>query len=560
MSDISNNQTRLTQFWDYLTRPNPRVPPLMQGRSRMLAILVMFTLPVIWLVSGWGWSAGHTQALQLAVPVVFLAVFFINRAGYYRLAAWLCILWLAFQPFFYLLQIPVTSFAASTFDAIWLLAPILVCYILLGVREYVLTLLLVFGLIIAVLLLNPAVTVTTLSITLLLLFWVAILQLVASVTRRNDIHAQLGASATIAESEARYRTLFSATLDGIVVHQNGLIVDYNKAFTELTGYSALELKGKSALELYAPEERERAVQWMQSTLPYQAQGMRKDGSRYWASVHGQPITVGGQVMRIATVTDITQRKEAEQQHMRLTIEQEKVQVLQRFIDNLSHDLRTPLSTINTGLYLISRMKDDPVRLDAQIASVQDQVSHLVRLIDDMLVMSSLDRRATGEYKFGWRDINQVIALAVEEETSQALRKRQALTFEGAEGLPEVLLDELEFRRLMKHLLQNAINFTPEGGTIAVTTGSEDEEIIVSVRDTGIGISFSERSLIFDYFYRADESRSPETGGTGLGLTIVQRITDAHNGRIEVESAPGQGSVFRVRLPVTRRPALAAESG
>ncbi|MFN8377914.1 MAG: PAS domain-containing sensor histidine kinase [Anaerolineae bacterium] len=552
MPDATLARTRLTDFWNFLTRPNPRVPLLKRARSRMLAILLMFTLPVAWLTSEWGWTVGQNKAFQLAVPVVFLTIYLVNRAGYFRLAVWLCILALVVRPLLYLLTTPVSSVGAVTFGAIWLVAPILVCYVLLSVRDFVLTLLLVLGVIIAVLLLNSAVTFATLSIALLLLFWTAALLLVASVLRRDDVRSQLAHNEIVVESEARYRTLFSATLDGIVVHRNGIVVDCNRAFADLTGYTEAELKGMPALELYAPEERERAVHWMQSSLPYQTQGMRKDGSRYWASVHGQPIMVNGQAMRIATVTDITQRKEAEQQQVRLSIEQEKVQVLQRFIDNLSHDLRTPLSTINTGLYLIRKMKDDPERLDAQVVSVQEQVSHLVRLIDDMLVMSTLDRRATGEYKFAWRDINAVIALAVEEETSQALRKRQTLTFEGAEGLPEALLDTAEFRRLMKHLIQNAINFTPDGGTITVTTSSEDEEIVVSVTDTGIGISTKDRPLIFDYFYRADTSRSPETGGTGLGLTIARRITDAHNGRIEVESTPGLGSTFRVRLPVTRR--------
>ena len=525
----------------------------------MLAAFVMFTLPVAWVVSGWGWSAEMTAVFRLAVLIVFPVIFFINRAGYFRAAVWLCVLWLALRPFLFLLTIPAAVMGAVTFGAIWLLAPILVCYVLLSVRDFILSLLLVLGLIIAALLLNPAVTFASLSITLLLLLWVAILLLVASVFRRNDVRSQLAAIAGVAESEARYRTLFSATLDGVVVHQNGLVVDCNRAFTELTGFSEAELIGKPALDLYAPEERERALQWMQSGQPYQAQGMRKDGSRYWAAVHGQPIQIGGQTMRIATVTDITQRKEAELQQVRLSVEQEKVEVLQQFIDNLSHDLRTPLSTINTGLYLIRRMKDDPERLDAQVAGVQEQVSHLVRLIDDMLVMSTLDRRATGEYQFAWRDINAEIADTVQEEMSQALRKRQVLTFEGEAGLPEALLDMAEFRRLMKHLIQNAINFTPEGGTVTVTTRSDQEEIVVTVRDNGIGISSEDRPLIFDYFYRADAARSPETGGTGLGLTIAQRIVDAHNGSIVVESTPGEGSTFLVRLPVTRRRASAASS-
>jgi PAS domain S-box-containing protein len=518
----------------------------------MLAILVLITLPVVWLVGSWAWPGTSLQVLRLSTPLVFGAVYFVNRAGYFQAAAWLCILALALQPFTYLLALPVVTYATVLFGAIWLLAPVLVCYVLLGVREFVLTLLLVFSLISAVLILHPEVTFASLSIALTLLFWASAILLVAAVMRRDDVNHWLMEAEARAESEARYHTLFSATVDGVVVHQNGVVIDCNEAFVELVGYSRDEIIGMQALAFYAPEERGRAPQWMESPEPYQAQGMRKDGSRFWASIQGRPIQIGGQAMRIATVTDITQRKEAEKQQVRLSVEQEKVLVLQRFINNLSHDLRTPLSTINTGLYLIRKVKDDPERLDTHIARVQEQVAHLESMIDDMLVMSTLDRRATGEYKFAWRDINLVVEQAVQEETSQALRKRQTLSFEGAQGLPEALLDAGEFKRLIKHLIQNAINFTPDGGEITVWTASDEEEIVVSVRDTGIGISPQERTRIFDYFYRADESRSPDTGGTGLGLTIAQRICDAHNGRIEVESTPGKGSTFRVRLPVTRR--------
>jgi PAS domain S-box-containing protein len=538
--------------WDALTRPHPRVPPLQRARARTLAILVLITLPVLWLVSSWAWPNTSLQVLQLLTPVAFAVIYFANRFGYFYAAAWLFILALALQPALYLIALPVKTFETVTFGAIWLLAPVLVCYVLLNVRELVLTLLLVFSLISGVLILNPGVTFSSLSISLLMLFWISAVLLVSSVSRREDVRRQLQNADRLLESDTRYRTLFAATMDGIVVHQNGVVVDCNHAFAELVGYPQDEIIGKQALEFYAPEERERAVRWMTSTEPYQTQGVRKDGTRFWASIQGQPIQINGRTMRIATVTDITQRKEAEKQQVRLAVEQEKVVVLQRFISNLSHDLRTPLSTLNTGLYLIRKVKDDPDRLDAHISRVQEQVAHLESMIDDMLVMSTLDRRATGEYKFAWRDVNLVVGRAVEEEMSQALRKRQALTFEGKDGLPEALLDASEFKRLMKHLIQNAINFTPDGGQIAVWTARDEEEIVVSVRDTGIGISPQDRARIFDYFYRADEARSPDTGGTGLGLTIAQRICDAHNGRIEVESAPGEGSTFRVRLPVTRR--------
>lgn len=286
---LTEKRSGVERGWDALTRPHGRVPPLQRARARALAILVLITLPVLWLVSSWAWPDTALQALRLVTPIAFVVIYIANRAGYFYAAAWLFVLVLALQPALYLVALPVATFETVTFGAMWLLAPVLVCYVLLNVRELVLTLLLVFSLISAVLMLNPAVTFSSLSISLLMLFWIAAVLLVSSVSRREDVRRQLQYADRLLESDTRYRTLFAATMDGIVVHQNGVVVDCNQAFAELVGYPPEEIIGKQALEFYAPEERERAVRWMTSTEPYQTQGVRKDGSRFWASVQGQPI-------------------------------------------------------------------------------------------------------------------------------------------------------------------------------------------------------------------------------------------------------------------------------
>jgi two-component system phosphate regulon sensor histidine kinase PhoR len=101
---------------------------------------------------------------------------------------------------------------------------------------------------------------------------------------------------------------------------------------------------------------------------------------------------------------------------------------------------------------------------------------------------------------------------------------------------------------MTNLIENAVNYTPDGGAVSVQTWSEDSKIVVEVRDTGIGIGDEDLPHIFEHFYRSDRARSTNTGGTGLGLAMVRRIVEIHRGRIEVESAAGKGSTFRVYLP------------
>jgi PAS domain S-box-containing protein len=536
---------------DMITRPNPRLPADVQGRSRLLASLLLIATPAMFLVSTWGWMGTPLQIFLIAAIVVLPPAFLLNRAGFFEAGAWISILYLGALPFVYLTTLQVDSFEAVSFAAIWLLAPMFVTYILLELRALILTVLGVVTAIVFILVFNPHVTLTYLSMGLLFLSWSTVLLLISALLRQRETRERHTQSQALIESEARYRTIFNAALEGIIIHQNGRVITCNPAFAQLLGYDEGEIPGMDALAFYAPEERERAVDRMKSVEPYQTQGIRKDGTRFWAEVHGRPIMMDGQLVRVATVSDITARKGAEQQQLNLAIEQEKVKLLQRFITSISHDLRTPLSTINTGLYLIERVKDDPDRFRQQIASVQAQVQHLDRLIDDLLSMSRLDRRKTADYRFALHPVNDLVRAVVNDLSPQAVDKRQTLTFTGADDLPRTLADESELRRMFQHILQNAISFTPEGGKVDVVTALQGDDILIQIRDTGIGIASEERGQIFDYFYRGDAARNPDTGGVGLGLTIARRICQAHNGRIEVESTPGVGSTFSIYLPVTR---------
>jgi signal transduction histidine kinase len=127
-----------------------------------------------------------------------------------------------------------------------------------------------------------------------------------------------------------------------------------------------------------------------------------------------------------------------------------------------------------------------------------------------------------------------------------------LTFGRIEPL-EVSGDHVHLRRLLFNLVDNAIKYTPANGTVRVTIAPGDGFAQVSVEDTGIGIPAGEQERVFQRFYRSADARSQAQGGSGLGLSIVKSITEAHEGRIEVESEPGRGSVFKVRLPLPEPP-------
>jgi PAS domain S-box-containing protein len=246
--------------------------------------------------------------------------------------------------------------------------------------------------------------------------------------------------------------------------------------------------------------------------------------------------------------DITERKQAEKQHLELAVERERVGLLKEFIGNMSHDLKTPLTVLNTSLYLLERL-NDPLNQQARIANMKQQVLLLQNLIEDILTMSRLDH--TPDFALEAVNLNDLLYDVEHKLHPAAEHKRLVLTMEFDSHQPSVLANESELYRVMVNLVENAIKYTPDSGTVTIRTLQNGSQAVVEVADTGIGIGADELPHIFDRFFRADEARSVDTPGTGLGLAIVKRIVDMHNGLLNVDSTPGKGSVFRVSLPLAQ---------
>jgi signal transduction histidine kinase len=141
-----------------------------------------------------------------------------------------------------------------------------------------------------------------------------------------------------------------------------------------------------------------------------------------------------------------------------------------------------------------------------------------------------------------------VSEVVEEMRTLALQKRHSLHADLAEDLRPIGYDRDEFKRMLKHLLHNAIAYTPEGGAITVTTRNSDGQVEIMVSDTGMGIAPADQPLVFERFYRADQARSASTGGVGVGLTIARKIAQAHGGTVDLSSEVDKGTMVRIRIP------------
>ncbi|WP_433789851.1 sensor histidine kinase [Actinoplanes sp. CA-252034] len=207
------------------------------------------------------------------------------------------------------------------------------------------------------------------------------------------------------------------------------------------------------------------------------------------------------------------------------------------VNDVAHELRTPLTNIRSWL---EAAQDDLAPTDAQLVDLLHEESvQLQHLIDDLGDLAAVDAGTLRVHPEPIR-VRDVV-----EQAADAHRGTGPVRLEtSVEGDPVVHADPVRLRQVVGNLVSNAIRYTPAGGTVTVTASQST----ITVRDTGIGISEEDLPRVFDRFWRADESRSRATGGSGLGLAITRKLVEAHGGTITVQSTPGMGTVFTVRLP------------
>jgi two-component system OmpR family sensor kinase len=232
----------------------------------------------------------------------------------------------------------------------------------------------------------------------------------------------------------------------------------------------------------------------------------------------------------------------------------------RFVADASHELRTPLAGIK-GLTDLHRMGAlaDREDIDATMARIARESDRLARLVADMLLLARFDEHSlgtTGEpgpaLELAPTDLRTLAADALHAVRALDATRPVALTGPDGVGAPAsapALADEARLRQVVTNLVGNAVAHTPPGTAIRIGVGTVGEDADLEVADEGPGLTPAQTAHVFERFYRADTSRTRATGGAGLGLAIVDSLVTAHAGRVEIDSAPGRGATFRVRLPL-----------
>jgi len=225
-----------------------------------------------------------------------------------------------------------------------------------------------------------------------------------------------------------------------------------------------------------------------------------------------------------------------------------------FVSNASHELKTPITAIRA---LVETMIDDSAQMSESIRlsflnKIAKQALRLSAIVVDLMALSRFESQSEPLILNEMVDLGTVVSDSVKGLAPLAEGKGITLEFGNFAAEVEILSDAEFIAQAITNVLDNAVKYTSAGGRVTVSLRQLANEIVIEVKDTGIGIAPQDRERIFERFYRVDKARSRELGGTGLGLAIVRHIVLAHHGRIEVDSQPGRGTTFRIVFPLEKQ--------
>ena len=346
--------------------------------------------------------------------------------------------------------------------------------------------------------------------------------------------------ADITEKNSRLQAVFKAVPGGIIaIDKRETVTMVNPAAMEMFSIST-DPEGLHFLEVVKHAKLESVIsEALSKNVSVEREiTMHKGMEGRFLQVFAVPVVVDGAAFGVILLAqDITRIRKLE--NMRSD-----------FAANVSHELKTPLTVISG---FIDTLKDPGIsRKDAdrflEIISLESE--RLTRLIDDVLALSDIENAAAPPASIV--DIRQGVREAAELLQNNARDKNITISVDLPNSRIPVAADKDRIKQMMINLIDNAIKYTPEGGSVDVSVTREENLCVIRVRDTGIGIPEEFLPRLFERFYRVDKSRSRALGGTGLGLAIVKHIVSLLGGRIAVQSEVGAGTQFEIFLPVGKR--------
>ena len=382
--------------------------------------------------------------------------------------------------------------------------------------------------------------------------------------RQQKLYEELITSKSkLRDSEIRYRRLFETAKDGILILDTitGKITDSNPFMSDLLGYSSEYFSGKEMWEIglfsdrlandHAVSELQRSGYIRYEHLPLET----STGRLVEVEIVANSYREDDHSVIQCNIRDMTERSNLEKERDRLENQMRAqaaaLEDLHRrkdeFLAMLSHELRNPLAPIASALQLLSLQKNED-RLQHQARTIiERQVGQLTRLINDLLEVSRITS-GTIHLQRSRIDMNPLATDAVETARPLLEKRKHVLSVSLSPKPVWVFADAARIEQVIVNLLANAAKFTDIGGQVWLTVRQEADECVVRVRDTGVGISPELLPRVFDLFAQAERSLDRSQGGLGIGLALVQRLVEMHQGTVSVHSVIAAGSEFIIRLP------------
>ncbi len=369
-----------------------------------------------------------------------------------------------------------------------------------------------------------------------------------SVNQAASLLREKQAEKALRESEEQFRTLADSIPQLCwMTRPDGYIFWYNRRWYEYTGATPEQTEGWGWQSILAPSERPRVLEGWKAAL---ASGKpwedtfplrRHDGQMRWHLSRAFPVRdEHGRVVRwFGTHTDIEDRREADRRK-------------DEFLATLAHELRNPLAPLRNSLQCLRLVGDSSAMVKQARGMMERQVNQMVRLVDDLLDVSRISQGKL-ELRKEWADLSAILQQAVETARPVIEQAGHQLIVSPPSEPIQLDADSTRLAQVIANLLNNAAKYTNRGGRIWLSAERQGNEVVVRVRDTGIGIAAEQLANIFEWFVQVDHSLERTQGGLGIGLTLVKRLVEMHGGQVEAHSdGPGKGSEFLVRLPVGTR--------
>jgi PAS domain S-box-containing protein len=387
----------------------------------------------------------------------------------------------------------------------------------------------------------------------------------------RDVTEARQAEEALRESESFYRQTLESIPGMVFTTRPDGYCDYqSQQWEDYTGVTMNEMLGDAWNKLLHPDDQERAfANWraaVEGRSPYDLEYRvrRYDGKYEWFRVVAQPIRdAQGQIVRwlgVAVNIEILKRTEAELQDAKNSAEHAS-EAKSRFLAVLSHELRTPLTPVLASVSMLQKDRDINRRANGQLEMIRRNVELEARLIDDLL---DLTRIARGKIELNKSPVALCTVLQRAVDVCQPDIEARRLHFGVDIGPDAPYMIEADIARLQQvfwNLIRNSIKFTDHGGCVGVRCRLHNDQVVVQVNDSGVGIEPEALPHIFDAFAQANPGITRQFGGLGLGLAISKSLVEMHGGRIEAHSeGKGRGSTFTVRFPVLAKRCETAAAG